>query len=957
MTDLSGFSDAHFLLLAVQLCTDGDISQLPDLLQRCRNPPSLEPVLRIILTFLPESVEPSRYIPVLNLLSNTTSNASEDLEIDTSAIADLSETEARKQVRRLRLLPLQYPGHPDELEAGPLTRFLIHRAYRIDNEFGVQTFLLDLLSPFCETSDLLRSWVISTILPLVRFNYEYHPDKDGIISLELLESLDCKSAVNTLLSSAESYENGGKVDQDLRGLVGPWIYGHNQAKRRKLHKDDQASSETGQEEGHSYQKDWQEVNEWLLSTSLRDFDLAAETVVRWAGPEDICLGPYKDASVAIPEKLKHELASNYGQAAFAAIYSLSECKTKAFEGVCRILTRISSLLEIDGYSTLQIHRDELLPILPHSIPDNIRRQNFSHTSLLQSTNPVTYPTPKSMSFLDSILASIRTLNSFSYSISPRQAAELCLFVDEESQLSELREVIEALKRDSKPTQDWRSVREQLLWLRNWGSEQGPATDGDSTESASGLFSRIPLSRFEEEILSSLLMAKQYSLALSIYTSASSPLSSKEVESTVTNAVFMSYDSASNGNKTRGGMKRAIEILDSFTPHFPESVPFQQIRSLLSATHAISFYSLTLQQGVPFQPVGIRLHQDPISLIEKILEQNSRAYTELDNLLKIGHQLIAAGLPNGIQENDLPDTDLSTLSLEQTQLISSRRIISLSVSSALNANDFETAYSYITTRLAHDANLFSSTNKTPTVEDNTSWRAAYTAGRHRSTAATHEPPSIQSRISRLSQQMELLSLALLLSPSPEPLPEILAVWRRSDEEMNTLQAQEQEEADSWDTHGDDLHKGMTSPSTAVPGGFGPSDAELDALDTQRARAKRLRRPAARRDYDEAPMGLFDVARGAARAISKNAFPLSRAPPASTSTSTSARRSMDAPAAAADNNGDGAPGDAAEEAGRAVRKRDMVSSMVTGGLASGLGWVLGAQPVNQNTSSGGGGGNTK
>ena len=38
------------------------------------------------------------------------------------------------------------------------------------------------------------------------------------------------------------------------------------------------------------------------------------------------------------------------------------------------------------------------------------------------------------------------------------------------------------------------------------------------------------------------------------------------------------------------------------------------------------------------------------------------------------------------------------------------------------------------------------------------------------------------------------------------------------------------------------------------------------------------------------------------------------------------------------------DAEGEEGR-LRKRDMVSNMVTGGLASGIGWVLGAQPVNR------------
>jgi hypothetical protein len=93
------------------------------------------------------------------------------------------------------------------------------------------------------------------------------------------------------------------------------------------------------------------------------------------------------------------------------------------------------------------------------------------------------------------------------------------------------------------------------------------------------------------------------------------------------------------------------------------------------------------------------------------------------------------------------------------------------------------------------------------------------------------------------------------------------------------------------------------------------------------------------YEEAPMGLFDVARGAARALSKNAFPLHSA--------------LSSPTTAADPthtrgrpSEDGSISSAAGEQGEGrIRKRDMVSNMVTGGLATGIGWVLGAQPVNR------------
>lgn len=78
-----------------------------------------------------------------------------------------------------------------------------------------------------------------------------------------------------------------------------------------------------------------------------------------------------------------------------------------------------------------------------------------------------------------------------------------------------------------------------------------------------------------------------------------------------------------------------------------------------------------------------------------------------------------------------------------------------------------------------------------------------------------------------------------------------------------------------------------------------------------------------------MGLFEVARGAAQAISNNTFPLR------------ASASAAGPNITADYH------DHDHEASR-TRKRDVVSNMVTGGLVSGIGWVLGAQPTNTDTN---------
>ncbi|ODH19658.1 hypothetical protein ACO22_06162 [Paracoccidioides brasiliensis] len=947
---LSELSDAHLILLAVELCITGDVSALPRIQSYFHASPREDIFFRIILTFLPESTEPCRYIPVIQSLANGSSSkpAETDDDIDTASVRELSKTAARKQVQRLHLLPLRYPRHSTDESCSSLVQFLLHRAHRIDSESGLQPFIIELLEPFIPTSTYLQTWVISTALPLVRFNYEYHCENDVSLSLEIIQSLDSESAVNILLSKTDRCDKGGDVGRDLRGLVGSWMYGHARSKRRRLNHlehsgsigifDNQNSSRGSRTSG------WQDVNEWLLSTSIRDFPLAVEAVEQWSGPQDMDLGGYSDHGEPVLSDEETELALNYGQAALAAIYAATETTSETLDGSCRILCRIASLLEIPGHSVLHIYEKELYPLnLDLTSLSDISRGAILQNALLDPFNPLTYPTSQSISFIDAILVSIRTLIGFGHGISCRTAADISLLASDEMQLSEFRRVLGTLHQDHKTGLDWRKIRLQLLWLRNWGlSDQSRKNDAKS-RAGHGLFWRIPLVLLEGDILKAMLNARQYDLAVELYAKSLSlsPLPPEQIEAAVTESIFASYDNATNGNKTRGGIKRALETLEAFGPRFPNSKSFRQIKALIAATHSLSFYSLTLQHGVPFQPVSIRVHHDPLSLIGKVLEQNPKAYTELDNLLTIGRHLVTAGFPAQPRPNDDPIHNRPSPSQEEEYLASDHRIISLSITAAIESNDFDTAYSYVHTHVAPPSVNSGSTK----IKDDVLWRAAFNAGRYRPNIAESLNKSLRSQIHRLSQRMELLSLALALAPTPENLPEVLTVWRRCDEEMTSLRARESAEAENWDTRGDNIS------SSIVPGGFGPSDAELDALETERAKrsrtgnAKRTSRLAG--GYEEAPMGLFEVARSAAQAISKTAFPLRGVEGVGASagggdSSESRRISMDTAGTEDGSGGEGLT------AGR-VRKRDMVSNIVTGGLASGLGWVLGAQPVNNNNNN--------
>lgn len=181
MAVLAGLSGAHAILLASHLCACGQVAALPRLQAQFPGYLPLERVLRLLLTFLPESIEPHYYTPMVQELVDASSSFSalSEGDIDLSSVKDLSEAAARKRVRKLRLLPLKYRDDDSDDTTDPLAQFLIHRAHRIDAETSLQPFILELILPFYERSPVLRTWLISTLIPLLRLNYEYYPTKMG----------------------------------------------------------------------------------------------------------------------------------------------------------------------------------------------------------------------------------------------------------------------------------------------------------------------------------------------------------------------------------------------------------------------------------------------------------------------------------------------------------------------------------------------------------------------------------------------------------------------------------------------------------------------------------------------------------------------------------------------------------------------------------------------------------
>ena len=318
-----------------------------------------------------------------------------------------------------------------------------------------------------------------------------------------------------------------------------------------------------------------------------------------------------------------------------------------------------------------------------------------------------------------------------------------------------------------------------------------------------------------------------------------------------------------------------------------------------------------------QPVNIRVHPDPISLIDKVLNQNPKSYTKLEDLLDIGRNLIKAGLVKVTPS----ENSIDLLSEERQIQLSEQRIIAMAVKAALAEDDFDTAYSYVMNRLSPSDSLRSDHyNLSPLSGADFAWQAAYKAGCCKTVYVNS-----QSGLRRLEQKMELLSQALLLAPT-SAIGDILSTWRECEQEMNELLSQESDQEKKWDDQGDHV----------IPGGFSREDKTLVV--------QKPREPIRNAMSEEAPMGLFDVARGAATALSKTAFPLrsSRAGNLTLKASTEGSSSNVSTVTSPVDTGYTGLNDVDRE-GR-IRKRDIVSNMVTGGLVSGIGWVLGKRNSN-------------
>lgn len=924
---LQKLSELHCMLLAVQYATESNIDALRALTALREPELPLGLLLNILLTYLPEGTEPATYVGFLNELATNTRHPGDDpaAHLNIAAVEALSNSQARRKRKEIDLLPLCHPQYDAELELDPFSHFLIHRAHRIDSQTGLLDLVPQLLVPFLSHSEYVRTWFISTVLPLLRLSYEYYP-QTATSTLDEFAGLRGKRAIDFNLASLRGARKAGEDTQyaarDLRGIVSPWICGANDRKRRKISSENRRASITGEPAPES--NDWDCLFQWLLHTSKEDLLLVTAAISEWDGPEDMDLGGFEEGRDYVDEETQRHLEMKYAQTALSCLYLVDGSDVGTLQTAHALLTRICDLLHYDPPPDLNIDVESLpsydlkTPLLQDATSSLIQEDH-----LLEIDNDITKPGQDTFRIVELILFSACVLTSLQHPTSPRVVAKMSLRDDYSEQSSLLQKVLHTLTSGPKRDSDqWRTIRSKLLWLWSWGT-----SIHDNDRNGQGIFGMLDKTTIETEILRSLIEGSHFPLAVQIYVKPAfgeHPLLQSEVEKVVLSTALHHYDNASNGNRNRGGMKRCTEIVAAFAPHFKQSSRFQRTQALLSATHALSFYSLILQHGVPFQPVSIRVTPDPLSLIQKLLSQNLGSYTKLDDLVSIGQNLVVS-MPSTIMDDLKDASPLDATTLEKKKVAAERRVIGMAIDAALEEGDFETAYSYVVNRLTPSATpspaastssqlfSFDSNASSKQVDDaeDIAWRAALRAGRYNPSLSSSTTRSYTTAarpdLRRLEQRMELLSQALLIAP-PHHLEEVLTVWQQCEAQMTDLLALETEAEQRFNDAAD----------RKLPGAF----------DTGSLPTVQPRREVGRGAVEESPMGLFDVARGAAAAFSKTAFPLRASTHSSSRPESSGRASLDLSDA-----------DSLHTHEDRVRKRDLLANTASGALQSGLGWVLG------------------
>jgi hypothetical protein len=498
-------SPGKVLLLAAHYATHGDIESLARLASRRAKVLHKELLLRILLTYLPETVNPSTYAGFLLALARDKLEGYAEGELDTTPVEDLSEDEAAKQARKLHLQRLVSAEMPSDFHDNPISSFLVLRSYKMDSEAGLLSQVPSLIAPFLSQSPALRLWATSIVVPYVRRNVEYYADENPAYSLLEFQKLSDSAAVLYLLSrTGGREEDKGFIGRDIRGMVGPWLYGR--SRRTSTPAGDNQSAAHDVESSH-ISAGWTQFLKWLVNQAATSWTVAVAVADQWGGPNDIDLGEVDDLEFT---KTQHEyLLQSYARAILASAYLIPETTAEALSGTYQMVYKIRTML---GYSDIPPTMEMALCQLPSlsgtDLPSHIgmKTATYMRNDLLSEQNTLTSPTEGAMALLTALILSAAICTSLGVPCCIRKAGDLTFIQDQREQKGEVTKLIRSASAQVHGDEDryWSQVRDKLLWLNTWGLDGHQSTDPETR----GMLGAVPKEFVETEILKALLSSSR-----------------------------------------------------------------------------------------------------------------------------------------------------------------------------------------------------------------------------------------------------------------------------------------------------------------------------------------------------------------------------------------------------------------------------------------------------------------
>lgn len=517
-------SAARCILLTIHYASEGNIKALHSFTPTRLDALEPELVLRILLTYLPESLDPQEY---RNYVQEVASRLyldvdREEVEVDISPVNDIDEEQAKRKVKKVKLDEIQPPTFPPYAPKDLLTRFLCHRAYKIDAETGLLNLVPSLIEPFLDRNEFLRTWYISVVLPLVRLEFEYYPEDESVsMGLGDFERLDGREGIDFLMLPTKGNGDmnvGSHVARNIKGLVGPWMYGHTDRKRRRLNDDESISPHEKEEsalnnrlrkvalDGVSAEDktghDWEYMYRWLVFHAQEDFPLIVDAVDGWDGPGDVDLGGLSPGNTDqyLDEDVQSKLEAQYAQTAFAACYAVQTDTEQTIRGAHSILARLAELLEFIPPPDLATSVESLPKIERHAVvlDESQTLADLEPDALLKPEHPLTTPRKETYMLLQMMVYSAYQFSGLGYPISLASVARLHFYASSEDQIFTLRKMLRGLVRSGARKDDaqWTADRAKLMWLWNWGID----AEDHAASNGAGVLGKIPRETFEEEML-------------------------------------------------------------------------------------------------------------------------------------------------------------------------------------------------------------------------------------------------------------------------------------------------------------------------------------------------------------------------------------------------------------------------------------------------------------------------